>query len=101
MRFPSRLSHSQPGGGAPRGGWENGRSRQAGQDTEVGRMNWQGKKVLVTGAGGFIGSHLTEALVQHGARVRALVHYNGAGSAGWLDSSSLRDDIDIFSGVIC
>jgi NAD dependent epimerase/dehydratase len=39
-------------------------------------MNYQGKKVLVTGAGGFIGSHLTEELVRAGAEVTALVHYN-------------------------
>ncbi len=39
-------------------------------------MNWQGKSVLVTGAVGFIGSHLTERLVELGARVRAAVRYN-------------------------
>ncbi|GAB3336910.1 SDR family NAD(P)-dependent oxidoreductase [Micromonospora halotolerans] len=42
--------------------------------------------VVVTGAGGFIGSHLVEALVGAGHRVRAFVHYNGAGSHGWLDT---------------
>lgn len=42
--------------------------------------------VVVTGAGGFIGSHLVEALVAAGHRVRAFVHYNGAGSHGWLDT---------------
>ncbi|KAB1906266.1 SDR family NAD(P)-dependent oxidoreductase [Micromonospora sp. AMSO31t] len=42
--------------------------------------------VAVTGAGGFIGSHLVEALVSAGHRVRAFVHYNGAGSHGWLDT---------------
>jgi dTDP-glucose 4,6-dehydratase len=55
---------------------------------------------LVTGAGGFIGSHLTEMLVTEGARVRALVHYNAAGSAGWLDESPLRDRIDVRFGDI-
>lgn len=47
-------------------------------------MNWSGKKVLVTGAGGFIGSHLTDMLVKSGADVRALVRYNSRGTFGWL-----------------
>ena len=47
--------------------------------------NWNKKRVLVTGAGGFIGSHLTERLVENGAEVRALVHYNALGRWGWLD----------------
>lgn len=63
-------------------------------------MNWKSRSVLVTGAGGFIGSHLAEALVRAGARTRAMVHYNGAGRLGWLDESDLRDDIEIFAGDI-
>jgi len=47
-------------------------------------MNWQGKEVLVTGAGGFIASHLTERLVEEGAHVRAFVRYNSRGEAGLL-----------------
>ena len=43
-------------------------------------MDWTSKKVLVTGAGGFIGSHLTEALLKAGANVTALVHYNSRNS---------------------
>lgn len=60
------------------------------------------KKVLVTGADGFIGSHLTETLVKKGYDVRAFVYYNSFGHWGWLDQSPLdiKDQLDIFAGDI-
>lgn len=61
-------------------------------------MTWNGKRVLVTGGGGFIGSHLCEGLVKAGADVRALVHYNSAGRRGWLDESQVKDSIEVIAG---
>ena len=58
------------------------------------------KKVLVTGADGFIGSHLTEYLVRQGYDVRAFVLYNSFGSWGWLDTSPVKSSLDVFSGDI-
>ena len=60
------------------------------------------RKVLVTGADGFIGSHLTEALVRQGFRVRAFVYYNSFNSYGWLDTASkeIKNKIEFFSGDI-
>ncbi len=63
-------------------------------------MNIQGKKVLVTGAGGFIGSHLTEQLVAAGAEVSAFVRYNSTGDWGWLERSPVKKDITVVSGDI-
>lgn len=63
---------------------------------------WKGKKVLVTGADGFIGSHLTETLVKRGAQVRAFVLYNSFGNWGWLDESpkDIQDSLEVFPGDI-
>ncbi len=59
-----------------------------------------GKRALVTGAGGFIGSHLAERLVELGAETRAMVHYNSLGSQGWLDQSPRAGDMEIVAGDI-
>lgn len=58
------------------------------------------KSVLVTGADGFIGSHLTELLVQAGYKVRALCQYNSFSSWGWLDDSPCRADIEVVLGDV-
>ena len=65
-------------------------------------MTLRGTKVLVTGADGFIGSHLTERLVAEGADVRAFCLYNSRGSAGWLDETdpATRAALDIRLGDI-
>lgn len=62
----------------------------------------QGRKILVTGADGFIGSHLVETLVRRGYNVRAFVFYNSFNSRGWLDQSPLeiQDSLDVFAGDI-
>lgn len=60
------------------------------------------KKILVTGADGFIGSHLTEQLIRQGYDVRAFVYYNSFNSWGWLDQvpQQIKTQLDVFSGDI-
>jgi NAD dependent epimerase/dehydratase len=62
--------------------------------------DWQARQVLVTGAGGFIGSHLTEHLVRLGAKVRAFVHYNSRNDWGLLEllPADVVARLDIFPG---
>ncbi len=65
-------------------------------------MNLSGKKILVTGADGFIGSHLTDELVLRGHDVRAFIFYNSFNSWGWLDHSELeiKKSLEVFAGDI-
>lgn len=58
------------------------------------------KNVLVTGAAGFIGSHLTERCVESGYKVKAFVRYNSKGNYGWLESSPYKNDIEFITGDI-
>ena len=65
-------------------------------------MNLKSKKVLITGAGGFIGSHLVEKLLQEQCEVRAFVYYNSFNSWGWLDSFRKHklDKVEVLAGDI-
>ena len=65
-------------------------------------MNLKGKKILVTGADGFIGNHLVERLVDKGHQVKAFVFYNSFNNWGWLDTfpKEKLDKIDVFAGDI-
>ena len=71
-------------------------------DLKAELPNLSGRRILVTGADGFIGSHLTEALVSAGCSVRAFVLYNSFNSWGWLDRADKRvkTSLDVFPGDI-
>jgi NAD dependent epimerase/dehydratase len=66
----------------------------------VNREDWNGRPTLVTGAAGFIGSHLVEALARSGANVRAFVRYNSRNDYGWLEEcdAPTLDNVEIFRG---
>jgi len=63
-------------------------------------MQLNSKNVLITGADGFIGSHLTEMLVKKGAKVKALSQYNSFNSWGWLEDVDCKDDIEVLCGDV-
>ena len=55
-------------------------------------------KIILTGAGGFIGSHLTEYLVEKGHKVKTFGHYNSRNFLGWVEKSKYINAIEIYSG---
>lgn len=57
-------------------------------------------KILVTGAGGFIGSHLVELLVKENFQVKAFVRYNSKNNWGWLETSEIKNDVEVITGDI-
>ena len=65
-------------------------------------MNWKNKKALITGADGFIGSHLTQRLISRGAQVKAFVMYNSFNTWGWIDTfaPSDKEAVEVVSGDI-
>lgn len=63
-------------------------------------MALSSKKILVTGADGFIGSHLVEMLIDYGAEIRALSYYNSFSSWGWLEEVDGIEEVDVVSGDI-
>jgi NAD dependent epimerase/dehydratase len=63
-------------------------------------MNWKEMRVLVTGADGFIGSHLVELLAQHGAKVRALSLYNSFNDWGWLEAIDPSLKVEVVTGDV-
>jgi len=65
-------------------------------------VNLKGKKVFISGAGGFVGSHLVEALVKAGSRVRALVHYNSRNDWGVLEEldKKILKEVEVIAGDI-
>ena len=64
---------------------------------EIGKVS---NKILVTGAAGFIGSHLTELLMEKGCQVKAFVHYNSRNHWGWLEESKYKDEIEVIAGDV-
>ena len=63
-------------------------------------MILKNKVILITGSDGFIGSHLTEMLVKHGAKVKALVQYNSFNYWGWLEDVDCLDKIEVLTGDV-
>ena len=57
--------------------------------------------ILITGADGFIGSHLTEMLAAKGYRIKALSQYNSFNNWAWLEDVNCKDQIEVLAGDVC
>jgi len=70
------------------------------KDKSEKRLELNGKKILITGADGFIGSHLIETLLKKSCHLKAFVYYNSFNSWGWLDnvSNEKLSEIEILEG---
>src|SRR5918997_1083396 len=68
------------------------------REKKTDMSTWGGRRVMVTGAEGFIGSNLVDLLLEEGAEVRAFAHYNPFGRFGWLQDR--MDDLEILSGDV-
>jgi nucleoside-diphosphate-sugar epimerase len=79
-----------------------GKMRGGTPPAQIAKEPFMSHTVMVTGADGFIGSHLTEELVKAGEKVRAFCLYNSFGSCGWIDTlpPEIRGEIDIFMGDV-
>lgn len=66
----------------------------------IDNLKLNNKKILITGADGFIGSHLTEMLVAQGAKVKALSNYNSFNYWGWLEDISCIKDVEVLTGDV-
>ena len=63
-------------------------------------MSIENQTILITGADGFIGSHLTELLVRKGAKVKALAQYNSFNHWGWLENVNCKNEIEVLTGDV-
>ena len=96
MRLHAASRRRRPCGRTPESQGPGGHTAAGGKDQSMSHT------VMVTGADGFIGSHLTEELVKAGEKVKAFCLYNSVGSCGWIDTlpPEIKNEIEIFMGDV-